>query len=154
MEAFINSLGNPALQRHLLAINPPNLPAAVKACNEFLSVKEVGSSSVRQVDGGEETTSVRALTERDRESLDNLAKTVQELAKQVAGLKRENAELRQGQQASRKPTTKWTPPTCWGCRKEGHQRKDCQTHPWPTAGQNTTGQKKERETGNASSPQQ
>ena len=38
VEAFINSLGNPALQRHLLAINPPSLPTAVKACNEFLSV--------------------------------------------------------------------------------------------------------------------
>ena len=149
VEAFINSLGNPALQRHLLAINPPNLPAAVKACNEFLSVKESSSSSVRQIEDGEETTKVRALTEKDRESLDNLARTVQELAKQVAGLKTENAELRQSQQTSRKPTSKKASPTCWGCRKEGHQRRNCPTHPWPTAEQ-----RKDTETGNEFRPQQ
>ena len=73
MEAFINSLGNPALQRHLLAINPPHLPAA---CNEFLSMKEVNTISVRQIDDGEERSNVRALTAKDRESLDNLAKKV------------------------------------------------------------------------------
>ena len=97
----------------------------------------------------EEATSVQNLSTRDRESLDNLAKTVQELAKQVAGLKRENLELRQGQQASKKATEKKSALACWGCRKEGHQRKDCKTHPWPT-----TEQKKSNVTGNVASPQQ
>ena len=133
VEAFINSLGNHALQRHLLAINPPNLPTAVKACNEFLSVKDVSSSSMGQVEDRKEATNVRALTAKDRESLDNLAKTVQELVKQVAGLKTENAKLRQSQQTSQRPTNKKASTTCWGWRKEGHQRKNCQTHPWPAA---------------------
>ena len=121
----------------------------MKACNEFFSVKEVSSSSIRQIEDGEGTTNVRALTEKDRESLDNLARTVQELAKQVAGLKTENAELRHSQQTSRKPTSKKASTVCWGCRKEGHTRRNCPTHPWPTAEQ-----KKDTEPGNESRPQQ
>ena len=119
MEAFINLLGNPALQRHLLAINPAHLAAAVKACNEFLSVKDTPSSSVRQADDEEEMTSVQTLSTKDRESIDNLAKTVQELAKQVAGLKKENTELIQSQQTSKTVNGKKTTMACWGCRKEG-----------------------------------
>ena len=92
-------------------------------------MKEVNTSGVRQIDDGEETDNVKASTLRYRESLDNLAKTVQELAKQVAGLKTENAELRQSQQAPRRPTNKRTATACFGCRKERHQRKDCKTHP-------------------------
>ena len=149
VEAFINSLGNPALQRHLLAINPAHLATAVKACNEFLSVKDAHSSSVRQVDDEAEMTSVQTLSTKDRESIDNLAKTVQELAKQVAGLKKENIELRQGQTTAKRTTEKKTTTACWGCRKEGHQRKDCKTHPWPTPAQ-----KKDTVTGNVDSPQQ
>ena len=50
----------------------------------------------------------------------------------MAGLKKENIELRQHQQASKRSVDKKTAMTCWGCQKEGHQRKDCKTHPWPT----------------------
>ena len=149
VEAFINSLGNPALQRHLLAINPPSLAAGVKACNEFLSVKDTPASSIRQVDDEEEMTKVQALSARDREAIDNLAKTVQDLAKQVAGLKKENMELRQDQQGPKRTTDKRPATACWGCRKEGHQRKDCKTHPWPNPEQ-----KKSPEAGNVTSPQQ
>ena len=97
----------------------------------------------------EEMTSVQTLSTKDQESIDNLAKTVQELAKQVAGLKKENIELRQSQQTTKKATEKETTTACWGCRKEGHRKKDCKTHPWPT-----TEQKKDTVTGNVASPQQ
>ena len=110
-------------------------------------MKEVQASSVRQIDDGEETADVRSLTSKDRESIDNLAKTVQELAEQVAGLKAENTELRQSQQTSKRPTSRRTSTACWGCRKEGHRRKECKTHPWPT-----TEPKKDSEAGNMVSP--
>ena len=100
VETFINSLGNPSLQRHLLAISPPELSSAIRACTEFLSVKEPGTSNVRQVEGDGEN--VQTLTIQDRESIDSLTTTVQELAKQVAGLQRENAELQHGRRAPRR----------------------------------------------------
>ena len=65
IEVFANSLDNPQLQRHSLAVNTPDLPSAIRACNEFLSIKTPATSNVRQVEI-EEDDQVRALTIQDR----------------------------------------------------------------------------------------
>ena len=85
---------------------------------------------------------------KDRDTLDNLAKMVQELSKSVAGLQKENLELRQSGRAGRKTGDKKSNLVCWRCQKEGQQRKDCRTHPWPKIETKEAGQ------GNGDSPQQ
>ena len=98
MESFANSLGNPQLQRHLLAIAPADLPTAVQACTEYLNICATGASNVRQL-GEEDTAYVRALSGKDRDTLDNLAKIVHEPSNSVAGLQKENLELKQSRRA-------------------------------------------------------
>ena len=149
VELFTNSLGNPQLQRHLLAVAPPDLPTAVRACTEYLNIKVTGASNVRQL-GEDDTEDVRALSGKYRDTLDNSAKMVQELSQSVAGLQKKNLELKQSRRAGvgRKTEDSKRKSVCWGCRKEGHQRKDCRTHPWPKA------EAKEAKQGNEASPQQ
>ena len=147
VEAFTNSLDNPQLQHHLLAVNTPDIPSAVRACNEFLNIKAPTASNIRQVEG-DNTDQVHDLTTQDRESLNNLAKVVQGLTDAVAGLQQENIKIRQGQKGSKRSTERKGNPICWGCGEEEHQRKNCQTHPWPSE------EKPEAGPGNEARPQQ
>ena len=78
VQSFTNSLGNPQLQIHHLAIAPKDIPTAVRACTEYLNIKVTGAGNVRQL-GEEDTEDKRALSGKDRDTLDNLAKMVQEL---------------------------------------------------------------------------
>ena len=65
LDYFVNSLHNSALQRHLLAIRPDTIAAAVAAGNEYLQVK-TGSTSFKQLEGEgqeEEWTQVMPIQE-------------------------------------------------------------------------------------------
>ena len=111
LDAFCSSLGNATLQRHLLAIRPETLTEAVQHGQEYLQVKADRSASpsqVRVLEGPE--------GEREVDPLAVLVETVKQLADTVRKLK----------QASPQPTK---PKGCWGCKKEGHVRRDCPTHP-------------------------
>ena len=98
------------------------MSSAVKACNDILNMKTPGASTILQVEE-DETDRVHALTIQGRESVDNLVKRIQELAKTVAGLQNKNVELQQSQRGGKKPTEKKGNSVCWGCRQEGHKGK-------------------------------
>ena len=147
VESFENSPENPQLQRHLLAIAPPDLPTAVWACMEYLNIKLTGTGNVRQL-GEDEAEDVRGLSSKDRDTLDNLAKMVQERSQSVASPQKENLERRRNRRTGKKTGDKKNNLTCWGCQKEGHQRKDRRTHPWPKT------ETKEAQQGNGTSPHQ
>ena len=131
LDTFCSSLGNAALQRHLLAIQPATLMAAVQHGNEYLQVKvdraPADSAKVRAMEGSE-------ATEEDEESvLTKLAKSIQLLTGKI-----EQLELKQKATTAPQPKEK----KCWGCQKSGHTRRECKTHPWPTT-----------QSGNGDSPQ-
>ena len=127
IEAFANSLCNPQLQRHLLAVDASDILSAVRACNEYLSIGMPLQTEVRQAEEG--LDQVHTLTTQDRESLDNLAKGVRELARTVANLKQDKLEHRQGQDGDERLTGGKSSIICWGCRQEGHRRRSYSTHP-------------------------
>ena len=74
LDYFVNSLHNSALQRHLLAIRPDTIAAAVAAGNEYLQVK-TSSTSFKQLEGEEgqeeERTQVMPLQENPATALAN-----------------------------------------------------------------------------------
>ena len=126
LDAFCSSLGNATLQRHLLAIRPETLTEAVQHGQEYLQVKTDRNTVPSQVRALEETEEGKEL-----DPLSILMETVKQLADTVRELK----------QASQKPSK---PKGCWGCKKDGHVRKDCPTHPW---------EPKAKQTGNGDGPQ-
>ena len=123
LETFCSSLGNAALQRHLLAVRPETLTEAIQHGNEFLQVKAERPHA--------DHNKVRAMGESEEEEPDQMAtlmKAIQRLAETVDTL--------QKQVANPKPIANPKPAKeqkCWGCQKTGHTRKDCTTHPWPKA---------------------
>ena len=120
LDTFCSSLGNAALQRHLLAVRPETLTEAIQHGNEFIQVKAERPQA--------DQNKVRALGEPDDEEpakedpLAMIMKTVQSLAETVEAL--------QKKVTNPKPVKEQK---CWGCQKSGHTRKDCTTHPWPKA---------------------
>ena len=52
---------------------------------QYLNIKVTGAENVRQL-GDDDAEDVRALSGKDRDTLDNPAKMVQELSQSVAGL--------------------------------------------------------------------
>ena len=118
LDMFCSSLGNAALQRHLLAIRPNTLTEAVQHGNEYLQVRaERGptESKVRNVDDSDEEDKI-ASTSQD--PLAALAEAITQLTIKV-------------EQLQGRATTGPTQKKCWGCQKTGHTRKECTTHPWP-----------------------
>ena len=157
VEIFTNSLHNPALQRHLLAVDPRDLPSAVKAGDEFLSIKPSGTSGsgVRQVEERETIEHAQTLSTKEQTTLDGLSQMVQELTKQVEKLQKNQASTRPTSKGGRRPPNKENSAVCWGCQQGGHIRKDCPTHPWPASNQKQpkVGQQQTNQ-GNENSPQQ
>ena len=49
LEVFANTLGNAYLQRHLLAVGPRDLDEAIRAGNEFLQIRPVGTNTSPKV---------------------------------------------------------------------------------------------------------
>ena len=126
LDSFCSTLGDTALQRHLLAVQPANLAEAIQHGQEFLEIKPQRASS--------DSSKVRALEEGEAEVeegiLSKLMNAIQTLSSKVENLQKKAAT---------------TPKTakCWGCQKEGHIRSKCPTHPWT----------KEQQAGNEGSPQ-
>ena len=128
LDTFCGSLGNAGLQRHLLAIQPQTLAEAVQHGQEYLQVKsdrtQSDPSKIRVMEGSESELELEEPT-----PLAILMETVRQLAETVK-------ELRQ---STPKPAGK---KSCWGCKKDGHLRSQCPTHPWES-----------KQAGNGGSPQ-
>ena len=145
MDIFYSSINNGYLQRHLLAINADTLEEAVRAGNEFLQIKvTVPGSSVRQVSGEEgepeETNQVAQVVSNPWNAL---LQAMQKLTEEVNNLKStQQTEEMTNRQSTRKEQ-KGRQTRCYGCRREGHIRKNCPTDPWPI-----------KQQGNEASPQQ
>ena len=132
LDTFQTSLGNPYLQRHLLAIQPRTLEEAVRAGNEYLQIRPFqANSAIRQI---EEEPEGQARQVDD--PLQALLKAVSRLTEEVNALK--TAPRSSHRQSS--PTN--TGLRCYGCNRGGHLRRDCITKPWPT-----------RQAGNEAGPQ-
>ena len=146
LDTFHSTIGDAYLQRHLLAINTPDLATAVRAGNEYLQIRPTrySGSNVRQVDGevepraGEEAQ----IASVSNQSMHSLLQAVKSLAEQIEAMKAENKSIQ-------KPEGKKSGPKsnkCYGCQGEGHIRRNCPTNPWPA--------KTKTEAGNEEGPQQ
>ena len=140
LETFSNTLGNTYLQRHLLAVQATTIEQAVRDGNEFLQIRAptMPGSAIRAIDDLEEVEDHVASI--DQNVMSTLLKIMQQLSDKVDKL-----------QVTKAPTmaNRTTPREtgCWGCGKDGHTRRACPTHPWPT--KTTTSFQ-----GNGGSPQQ
>ena len=122
-ETFASTLNNPALQRHLLAVDTPTLEAAVRAGGEYLQIPpSQGGPAVRAIDD--------EISEADRVSLvtsetpiTTMMGVMQEILSQLEKMaaRTEQGRAKKGQEKTTKK--------CWGCQKEGHLRRDCFTQP-------------------------
>ena len=142
LETFCQTLDNPYLQRHLLAFNAPTLERAVYAGNEYLQVKAYTKSktSVRCLEDDEEEDSTPTYVDVIRSQpakpaqpatanpLEALTKMVQELAEQMAQLKKQPVTSRHKGRG------------CYGCGKDGHNRSNCPTNSWPKQGNDSGAQ--------------
>lgn len=128
LDTFQTTLGDTSLQRHLLAIDTPDLETAVRAGNEYLQIQPARGTgtNIRQV---EESTSMPegtvAVTNSTDPCLEALLKAVQKLSGEIDALKKTN----------KRPVQR-----CFGCKLEGHIRRDCITHPWPLRQKSGNGQ--------------
>ena len=142
LEAFCSTLGNLPLQRHLLAVQAQTLEQAVRAGNEYLQIKAVGSNG---------TSTIRAVADADAD--DQVAAVQPSIMGTLVTLMQRLTEkvdrMQVGTSGATKPKYTERGTGCWGCGQEGHTRRACKTNPWPTKPA-TTGQPQ----GNAYSPQQ
>ena len=112
LDSFCSTLGDTALQRHLLAVQPATITDAIRHGQEFLDIKPQRTST--------DSNKVRVMGEDECEeegALSKLMKAIQLLSAKVEEL-----------QHKAPPTSKSA--KCWGCQKEGHVRSKCPTHPW------------------------
>ena len=132
LDSFCNSLGLTALQRHLLAVRPESLQAAVLAGNEYLQVK-TNPAGIRRVEDAENHSSEEDPV--DPAPTAQAPATVQPVqmpstpsdptAVFVTALAQltQQMEAIQGLLAGKKADRK--PVTCWRCGKTGHVQRDC-----------------------------
>ena len=135
LDMFCSTLGNATLQRHLLAMRPNSMMEAVQHGNEYFQVRPdrpQTESKIRHLDEAEDEEEDR-VAPANLDVMASLLKTMEQLTAQVA-------KLQQGAVPKKDEAQK-----CWGCKKPGHTRKECSTHPWP--------QKSTTQTGNGDSPQ-
>ena len=124
VDMFCSTIGNPYLQRHLLAVPTPTIQEAVKASNEYLQIRPGNTTggAVRPV-GDPEESRVAPVAPTQMETL---LQTIQQLTKKVDALQNETKRPNKpkGGQSER-------PEGCWGCKSPDHIRKDCPVNPWP-----------------------
>ena len=131
LDVFCGSLNHAGLQRHLLATQPQDMEQAVQQGSEYLQVRGSTENKIRSIDEEEHREKVAVA---DTNPLSSLMKAVEQLTLKIEQLSQ--------------PAVKKTSKTqkCWGCQKEGHNRRECPTHPWPKQATNT-------QSGNGASPQ-
>ncbi len=125
LDTFSNTLGNAYLQRHLLAVHTPTVEDAVRAGNEFLQVRPAmdrSRQSVRQVEDQPEETGLPETVAAAAVQPDLASVLVK-----VMGLL--EALTRKAEAAPNRPAPSATSPrqgpTCWGCNRTGHIKRDC-----------------------------
>ena len=131
-EIFCGSLGSVALQQHLLAPRPQTMEEAGNYGNEFLQVKGDRNQPLPKI-GSVEETETDTTAAAGPEPMALLMDAIVKLTQKVDQLGSKAAKKEQGNK-------------CWGCGKEGHTKKNCPTHPWPT--ESTSAR-----SGNGTSPQ-
>ena len=141
-DTFQSTVGDAALQRHLLAVGANTLTDAVRAGNEFLQVQSTSAgSAIRQVDQGgalpDEEVHVKPVTDT---TLGSLFQAIKKLTEEIEKSRNKEGPAKQ----TRDPKSG----KCFGCGKSGHIRKDCSSNPWPKT------DKKPATQGNDQSPQQ
>ena len=113
LESFLSSLGHLALHRHLLAVNPQTLEAAIRSGNEFLRSGVQGrSDAVRVVD--QEDTMVQSIqNDMTLSQLPAILKRITELLDNLQTIsqrkKAQDGKLR----------------LCYQCNQPGHLKADC-----------------------------
>ena len=124
VDIFCSTIGNPYLQRHLLAVPTPTLQEAVKASNEYLQIRpgSTAGGAVRPVGDPEEN----CIAPVAHPQLETLLQTLQQLTKKVDALQ---SESKQSNKPKRSQAEQ--PEGCWGCKSPEHIRRDCPTNPWP-----------------------
>ena len=136
LDTFCSSLNHAGLQRHLLAVQPLTLEAAVQSGNEYLQVQTDGRTNsgpaIRVM--GEEDDSVAAV---EPNTLTLLMQAIEKLTAKVD-------QLELAKQRPKKSSA--TEAKCWGCGQVGHIRSKCTTQPWPRQAPSNT-------SGNETSPQ-
>ena len=90
LDAFCSSLGNSALQRHLLATQPETMAEAVQRGNEYLQVSAerpaAGSAKIRTMEGAKATTAP------EQDPMEKLIRDVQTLALKLEQLEQRTAQ--------------------------------------------------------------
>ena len=125
LETFAHTLGNAYLQRHLLAVQANTLEEAVRAGNEFLRIRHTPSdrggysgTTVRMVQDEEEDLTARVTEDPLQTILKKLTDVVETLK---TGTRRTPGPRDSEHQGK---------PSCWGCGKEGHVKRNCPDSPW------------------------
>lgn len=139
LDVFCRSLDNRNLQRHLLAVAPQNMDAAVRVAEEYLQVgttSQPGDVRLRTVDHEEETLQAHAVQkvssgeEAIQSALAEILRRVEQNSRAIVELgKLHHSQAKQGGQGKREsgsyPRRKLQ---CYGCGGE-HMVKDCTQRP-------------------------
>jgi hypothetical protein len=133
VDHFVNSLGNAALQRHLLAVQPDSLVEAVRAGNEYLQVR------TPQYGGG-----VKQLEEDIPDEHSGVAPVqanpMSVLTETLANLTKQFAELQAQLLKRSAPPRDLSRIKCFGCGKLGHFQTKCPEKAKPEEQGNAQGQ--------------
>lgn len=144
MEKFKLGLNHPGLQGHLLAVRPDTLDELVQASNEYLRVTKTNGplppSRVREVNDDEEPDAEVAEVASPANGESKVLKAIEALTAQIGVLVKCTQQSKatgptgQPKSGDRRPRQTSRPTECWGCKGEGHLRRDCPTNPWQPAG--------------------
>ena len=149
IEAFCSTLGNAYLQRHLLAVETPTMEDAVRAANEYLTIRPQGGGhgQVRTVEEDEPTgdgANAQVSAVPSPSPMAVLLQTMQQLMREVDSLKAQSGPTGRRQGQAQPGGELRQPVRCWSCGQEGHMKRDCPK----------VANRSERGPGNAERPQE
>ena len=151
-DLFQTTIGNPYLQRHLLAVRAHTMEEAMQAGNEYLQVQHARAPGavIRNITQEEEMDEIKEVSTKP-EVVDPMQLLVQAMGKLVDQMAKWTEP--QGRTTPNERTTpngRTTPAgsrtiVCFGCGKVGHTRRECYANQWNSP---------RTDTKNVSSPQQ